>query len=247
MQPLGLLVKTLMVVFTFQTEGRCNGKFIIFYKHVVVFTFQTEGRCNTIANKLICGRLFLPFKQKADATYSKFFIFFLWLFLPFKQKADATANIAYYVLFSCFYLSNRRQMQQDANLKISKSVVFTFQTEGRCNQLRNGVWVKLVVFTFQTEGRCNHIKIYVISKELFLPFKQKADATTWVVGENVNGCFYLANSRQMQRKDCEYCKPVSCFYLANSRQMQLYFAKHFNTKGCFYLSNRKQMQPYGLN
>ena len=35
-------------------------------------------------------RLFLPFKQKADATVRDFRKLPLKLFLPFKQKADAT-------------------------------------------------------------------------------------------------------------------------------------------------------------
>ena len=35
----------------------------------------------------------------------------------------------------------------------------------------------LVVFTFQTEGRCNYVVFGVVKNAVVLPFKQKADAT----------------------------------------------------------------------
>ena len=75
----------------------------------------------------------MPFKQKADTTNVTFQMRHIWLFLPFKQKADAT----------------------DIREALEANVVFTFQTEGRCNQA--GVITNMF--------------------RLFLPFKQKADAT----------------------------------------------------------------------
>ena len=99
----------------------------------VVFTFQTEGRCNQAGVITNMFRLFLPFKQKADATGAAATKRRNGLFLPFKQKADAT----------------------DIREALEANVVFTFQTEGRCNQA--GVITNMF--------------------RLFLPFKQKADAT----------------------------------------------------------------------
>jgi len=77
-------------------------------------------------------------------------------------------------------------------------------------------------------------------------------------------CFYLANSRQMQRvavmggtvtelflpckqqADATSKKagtiPQSCFYLANSRQMQQAGVKLEQLNRCFYLANSRQMQ-----
>ncbi|BAR96996.1 hypothetical protein PI172_2268 [Prevotella intermedia] len=51
----------------------------------------------------------------------------------------------------------------------------------------------------QTAGRCNLLDYRFVVDVLFLPCKQQADATAM---ENVDAnasCFYLANSRQMQR------------------------------------------------
>ena len=37
-------------------------------------------------------------------------------------------------VFSCFYLANSRQMQQQIKYYTTMTVVFTLQTVGRCNQ-----------------------------------------------------------------------------------------------------------------
>jgi len=77
---------------------------------------------------------------------------------------------------------------------------------------------------------------------LFLPFKQKADATQLAdIDENIC-CFYLSNRRQMQPITGNNVTQISCFYLSNRRQMQLSAGFTEDIKSCFYLSNRRQMQ-----
>ena len=121
-------------------------------------------------------------------------------------------------------------------------VVFTFQTAGRCN---TPIYLELhesVVFTFQTAGRCNLMDFKLLELQLFLPFKQQADATVCINLEKYLGCFYLANSRQMQQSFCFRSPVVSCFYLANSRQMQQDGSEFKIDPSCFYLANSRQMQ-----
>ncbi|ATV41727.1 hypothetical protein CUC00_11565 [Prevotella intermedia] len=68
-------------------------------------------------------------------------------------------------------------MQPEQVSHIDYIVVFTFQTESRCNTIHSEMKRKGVVFTFQTAGRCNDIDVMLIMNVLFLPFKQQADAT----------------------------------------------------------------------
>ena len=77
---------------------------------------------------------------------------------------------------------------------------------------------------------------------LFLPCKQQADATYWINNDSDYRCFYLANSRQMQRAAISGANNDCCFYLANSRQMQHKIMTQIATTSCFYLANSRQMQ-----
>ena len=106
------LVGRYFVVFTFQTEGRYNR--IVTAKELVqvVFTFQTEGRYN--ADNFAADMLIVVFTFQTEGRYNLRGIALSsnQLFLPFKQKADTTEVQAYRYTRSCFYLSNRRQIQQ---------------------------------------------------------------------------------------------------------------------------------------
>ena len=97
----------------------------------------------------------MPFKQKADTTNVTFQMRHIWLFLPFKQKADAT----------------------DIREALEANVVFTFQTEGRCNQA--GVITNMfrLFLPFKQKADATGAAATKRRNGLFLPFKQKADAT----------------------------------------------------------------------
>ena len=68
----------------------------------------------------------------------------------------------------CFYLSNRRQIQPSFKPNFAFVVVFTFQTEGRYNFSRRQYVPSSVVFTFQTEGRYNDE--HVIGQDMAVVF-----------------------------------------------------------------------------
>ena len=255
---------SLLVVFTFQTAGRCNGKPINNGGASVVFTFQTAGRCNTpiyleLHESVVftlqtagrCNRMWFfsttisvvfTLQTAGRCNLMDFKLLELQLFLPFKQQADATQWCYYQPIRGCFYLSNSRQMQRYAYEAHNVTVVFTFQTAGRCNYPEESAKDIEVVFTFQTAGRCNWEKFPFVKYRLFLPFKQQADATVCINLEKYLGCFYLANSRQMQQSFCFRSPVVSCFYLANSRQMQQDGSEFKIDPSCFYLANSRQMQ-----
>ena len=105
----------------------------------------------------------MPFKQKADTTNVTFQMRHIWLFLPFKQKADAT----------------------DIREALEANVVFTFQTEGRCNQA--GVITNMfrLFLPFKQKVDTTEKLIHFNQLVLFLPFKQKVD-TTEIATKNIH-------------------------------------------------------------
>ena len=107
--------------------------------------------------------MFLPFKQKADATGAAATKRRNGLFLPFKQKADAT----------------------DIREALEANVVFTFQTEGRCNQA--GVITNMfrLFLPFKQKVDTTEKLIHFNQLVLFLPFKQKVD-TTEIATKNIH-------------------------------------------------------------
>ena len=125
------------------------------FRASVVFTFQTAGRCNTMVLLSTHQRLFLPFKQQADATLC---------------LRGAQCN-------SCFYLSNSRQMQLSGRISKRYRSCFYLSNSRQMQLGKVSIRQVSVVFTFQTAGRCNSMyKLREVSR-LFLPCKQQADAT----------------------------------------------------------------------
>ena len=75
----------------------------------------------------------MPFKQKADTTNVTFQMRHIWLFLPFKQKADATNSSNIINIRKLFLPFKQKADATDIREALEANVVFTFQTEGRCN------------------------------------------------------------------------------------------------------------------
>ena len=99
---------------------------------------------------------------------------------------------------SCFYLSKRRQMQLDLTQNAQMMRCFYLSKRRQMQRYGNVVAINPVVFTFQKEGRCNEISIIGTFTTLFLPFKKKADATNKPGLRCGDRCFYLSKRRQMQ-------------------------------------------------
>ncbi len=156
------------VVFTFQTEGRYNINYENNVPRRLFLPFKQKADTTLKQITTMQQQLFLPFKQKADTTEFRYFTSARLLFLPFKQKADTTKSAPLSCSSSCFYLSNRRQIQPNGFAGLPPKVVFTFQTEGRYNFNLNCLQASKVVFTFQTEGRYNHHhKSYLLACVVF--------------------------------------------------------------------------------
>ena len=186
--------------------------------------------------------LFLPFKQKADATvFLEVFCLTCCFYLSNRRQMQLK-HLKHRIIMCCFYLSNRRQMQQWLLTLTKQGVVFTFQTEGRCNYSNARQLMSEVVFTFQTEGRCNGIDtVFHLVRCFYLSNRRQMQHTDILLWSS-KCCFYLSNRRQMQLGNFEHMFFSGCFYLSNRRQMQLYIHKALSIKCCFYLSNRRQMQ-----
>ena len=122
-----------------------------------------------------------------------------------------------------FTLQTAGRCNPEGKLIDAVTVVFTLQTAGRCNACNCVSPLAIVVFTLQTAGRCNSIHCNAAGNTVVFTLQtagrcNKIFRQNWIVAV----VFTLQTAGRCNYEALDRAKSKGCFYLANSRQMQHY-------------------------